>query len=535
MKYLLVLQHIGYMRHFGELVERLAKEKEGHEIHIAVDHLPKNEADVDEITRNTLLRARGLAAKYPGVTLDSSITRCRKKDRWYETVYLLRKYRDYVRYFDRRYPLDSKLAERSRDWVPRWMTIVSKFLPLRNDFFRARFDSFLYWLERGIPENSKLRAFLKEKEFDAILVSPLVHPPGSFQTDYLKSGRSLGIPTCVCVASWDNLSNKGLFRIEPDMVTVWNEFQKEEAVTMQGVPERKVVVTGAQTFDEWFDWKPSKDRSEFCQTVGLDPARPIILYCCSSGFIAPNEPEFIFRWIAALRMELPSELRDVGILVRPHPKAVAVWKRQDPSALAAANVSIWPLSDGGASDALGKSQYFDSLFHCSAIVGLNTTAFVEAAILNKPVLTILDDKYGGTQEGTIHFHMLTNEDKGALLFVAKDFKQHADQVAGILRDPEAAALRCQKFVQHFIRPRGMSKPAHYYMIRALLDLPTVLQEPLTPSVWAKRLLTIPNKLHVTLLRAANKKIPGTKEYVKPGFFDWRRSLRVMLFSSSAET
>ena len=57
-------------------------------------------------------------------------------------------------------------------------------------------------------------------------------------------------------------------------------------------PER-VVVTGAQCYDEWFDWTPTP-RAEFCARVGLDPERPYVLYTGFSGSRSgPSEVDFV--------------------------------------------------------------------------------------------------------------------------------------------------------------------------------------------------------------------------------------------------
>ena len=89
-----------------------------------------------------------------------------------------------------------------------------------------------------------------------MLVTPLVDP-GSHECDYMKTAKKLGIRTGVCVASWDNLSLKGLMRYVPDRVFVWNAIQRQEAVELHGIPEDRVVLTGAQKFDEWFERRPS--------------------------------------------------------------------------------------------------------------------------------------------------------------------------------------------------------------------------------------------------------------------------------------
>ena len=72
---------------------------------------------------------------------------------------------------------------------------------------------------------------------DAVLVSDVVkHASG--QVEYLKSARRLGIPAATCVASWDNLTNKGLLKYVPERVFVWNEIQRREAVELHGMPGR---------------------------------------------------------------------------------------------------------------------------------------------------------------------------------------------------------------------------------------------------------------------------------------------------------
>ena len=70
---------------------------------------------------------------------------------------------------------------------------------------------------------------------------------------------------------------------------------------MHGIPADRVVLTGAQRFDDWFDRTPSTSPEEFARKVGLSPDAPYVLYLCSSPFIAPDEVAFVRRWAAAIR------------------------------------------------------------------------------------------------------------------------------------------------------------------------------------------------------------------------------------------
>ena len=117
--------------------------------------------------------------------------------------------------------------------------------------------------------------------------------------------RPRAFRSVAAIASWDNLTNKGHMRVVPDLVTVWNEHQKQEAVEYHGVPADRVAVTGAQLFDRWFGRAPSQSREAFCQMVGLPDTRPFVLFTGSSVFIARSEVEvpFVRRWIEGLRAQ----------------------------------------------------------------------------------------------------------------------------------------------------------------------------------------------------------------------------------------
>src|SRR4029078_2584886 len=122
--------------------------------------------------------------------------------------------------------------------------------------------------ERAIPVCQPIVDFLHEQAPDVLLVSPLVNT-ASDQVDWIKAARACAIRTGVCIASWDNLTNKGLLRIEPDMVLVWNEAQRREAQEYHYVARDRVAATGAQLFDKWFDKRPTHDREAFCRATGL--------------------------------------------------------------------------------------------------------------------------------------------------------------------------------------------------------------------------------------------------------------------------
>jgi hypothetical protein len=200
--------------------------------------------------------------------------------------------------------------------------------------------------------------------------------------------------------------------------------------------------------------RPSATRDEFCRSLGLDPAAPLVLYMCSSEFVAPREVDFVRRWIAALRQSADPPVRTAGIVVRPHPAHLKQWNDVDLSG--SPNVALW----SGKENMNADQGLYDSLYHAAACVGLNTSAMIEAGILGKPVLTLVTDEFAGGQAQTLHFHYL-RASNGGLLTEASTLGEHERQLAGVLGGVLAGAdgsAQARRFVQHFVRPRGLDSP-----------------------------------------------------------------------------
>ena len=285
-----------------------------------------------------------------------------------------------------------------------------------------------------------------------------------------KAARARGVRSGLCVHSWDNLSNKGLIRMPPDRVYVWNEVQKQEAVEMHGLQPERVVVTGAPAYDLWFARTPSTTREAFCAKVGLPADRPFIVYLCSSGFIAPHEAEFIHRWVQALREARDGAtecVRNASILVRPHPQNLQAWHKFDLAQFE--NVAIWPAGGSNPIDEDSRNDFHDSLYHSVLAVGVNTSAQIEAGIVGRPVFTIETDEHADTQAGTLHFQYLL-EAGGGLVHTARSFEEHIAQLAQafVTRPEETAKL--QSFIEAFVRPHGLDVPATPLLVEGIEEL-----------------------------------------------------------------
>ncbi len=436
MRILFLGRHFTYFRNFESVLRELAAR--GHQLHLAVEQ--------DESLGGTKL-VQALVDEFPNVT--AGLLPDRPEDDWTWTATRLRLGLDYLRYqhpaFDRAY----KLRERSRGRTPGAFVTLGDAVHAAGGWARRGAETLLRRLERAIPDTPSIRAFVEAQKPDLMLLTPLIDL-GSSQIEYLRAARALGIPTALCVWSWDHLSSKALIRECPDRVLVWNETQKREAIELHRVPAERVVVTGAQCFDHWFDRTASRTREQLCGQLGLDAGRPFVLWVCSALIhgSAPEAP-FVVEWIRRLRASGDPALRDVGILVRPHPSRTAEWESIDTRGL---NVVVW---GGNPVDESARADYFDSIFHSAAVVGLNTSAFIEAGIVGRPVLTIVVPEFEENQHGTVHFDYLVNAG-GGLVTVADGFDAHLAQLAAALASPHAGV---KPFVRHFVRPLGLDRAA----------------------------------------------------------------------------
>jgi hypothetical protein len=437
MKILFFARHYSYLRLFEAAITELARR--GHQLHLS--------ADREEAMGGRRMVER-LAEQYPGITLGT--TPGRAPDAWSEFARRLRLGIDYLRYLDPRYASTPHLMRRARDRAPRSIVTLAERTGRSTALARL-----LRLLERGIPINPELKDYIRAQSPDVVIITPLVEL-GSPQMDHLAAAKALGVKTVLAVASWDHLSSKALVRNVPDLIVVWNEIQKQEAIEMHHVAAERVVVTGAHCYDQWFGRRPSRSRESFCSRVGLRSDRPYVVYLCSSLFRnTASEPAFVERWVEAIRTSSDPRLKDIGILIRPHPARPEEWKQIDLSGFK--NIAFWgehPV------DEEAKNDYFDSMYYSVAVVGLNTSAFLEAAVVDKPVHTVLDPQISkDNQEGTIHFHYLLNVN-GGLLHVARTLDEHVPLLAESLAvDDNAGDEKARRFVEGFIRPFGAGEPA----------------------------------------------------------------------------
>jgi hypothetical protein len=449
MKILFVLEHSGV----GPLVPalRLLHER-GHSIQLASRRVK---------TGHSHQELQALADECPRITYGQLPSA--RGSGWTRLTRQLRFGVDYLRYLEPRYRDATKLRARAEQRAPRLVSLLGRVAALGGPAGVIALRRSLQLVERSLVPPRQVERFLVEQDPDLVLVTPLVDL-GSRQADWLRAAKRLGLRTGYPVFSWDNLTNKGLVRDFPDLVLVWNDLQAREAEELHRIPADRIRVTGAPVCDPWFESTVSRSREDFCREVGLRADRPIVLYLCSSEFVAPNEVGFVPGWIDRLRA-LGEPFEEAGFMVRPYPDTSQHWLDAD---FEGPQIRVWPRFGESPHDEATRRNFYDSIYHSAAVVGINTTAQIESAIVGRPVHTVLAEEFRDTQEGTLHFHYLQADDFG-LLFVGRDFAEHAEQLADSLHG-RADDGRNERFLRRFVRPFGLDRPARELVAEAIDEL-----------------------------------------------------------------
>ena len=444
MRVLFAVTHVGFLRNFESTLALLAER--GHRVHIVSDR-----RQVADVIDGTPILDR-LRARYPEAFTEEAIP-FQKRSPWYLFSTFVRGALDYWRYLASEFDAAPALRARGRANAPRVMVWLSDLPGLRRPAGIRMLRRLLTWVERAIPPRRDVQRLFDRERWDLVFLTPLLYF-GSQQVDYVRAARQRAIPSLLGVGSWDHLTTKGLIHERPDRVVVWNGHQQREAAEFHGIDPEHVIVTGAQAYDHWFALAPATTRGEFCARVGLPPDRPYLLYLCSSPFIAPQEVPFVRAWIDAVRGSGSETLRTAGIMVRPHPQNATQWADVDLSAYA--DVVIWPRAGANPINLSARYEYYDSMHHSHAVVGINTSALIESGIVGRLVYSVRASEFAGTQEGTLHFQHLK---RGGLLRMADSLPAHTAQLERSFASVERDREEIRRFIRQFVRPAGLDRAA----------------------------------------------------------------------------
>ena len=138
--------------------------------------------------------------------------------------------------------------------------------------------------------------------------------------------------------------------------------------------------------------------------------------------------------------------KEILLVVRPHPANAKIFE-----GFSMDGVYIVPRLTTLPSTASALQLSYDTMYHSCALVGINTSAMIEALIVGKPVIAFLAPRYSRTQSDTQHFQQLLAADALERVRTPLEF---VEVLKRILDGSDVRREKRRQFVERFIRPRG---------------------------------------------------------------------------------
>jgi len=226
------------------------------------------------------------------------------------------------------------------------------------------------------------------KKIRPALVFNASHVHSRNATQAVEAAQWLGIPTATFIFSWDNLTSQGRIMLPYEYYLVWNEDLKKQLLEMyEWIKPENVFVTGTPQFDYHFQEKYYLNKEEYCEEIGADAKRPIVLYATGMANHMPGEPEIV-EGIADILAEFP-EGEKPQLVLRVYAKDLTgrfdKLRRRRPDIIFAD-----PLWEPAWLTPKYEDSYtlINALRHCSLGINVASTMSLELCMFDKPVINV---------------------------------------------------------------------------------------------------------------------------------------------------
>lgn len=231
----------------------------------------------------------------------------------------------------------------------------------------------------------------------------LVFAPNMFSAEdcrILRAARKRSIPTLTMAKSWDVPTTRGFTRVKADAILVFNEINKREIVEIGDYAPEKVHVVGFPQFDAYTHKEIYISRSAFCEQMGLDNNKKIILFAVPGDFKNPYSDEIMQALDKAV--EDGKFVVPVQFIARFHPKYPSAGERlkglkhfilNRPGTYFSKNLEQaidapstttfeWTYTDADI------AHLANSIYHSAMVINTESTMTLDAAAINRPVVLI---------------------------------------------------------------------------------------------------------------------------------------------------
>lgn len=225
-----------------------------------------------------------------------------------------------------------------------------------------------------------------------LLTLTLIQEP-SADLPAVVAAHSMGIPVGTLIQSWDNLSSKPtVLPSWVDAYWTWSPFMSAELRRFYPrISVEHITTVGSPHFDFHRLSDMIEPREQFMARWQLDPAKPYVLIGTSTNHVQPDAPQVTIELVRLIRQQHP----DLQILLRWHPKETSDrWQpfvdelRDHGVRLQDTRPDIHMDSGGFVPPRDFHRDQVNTIYHSAVVVQMTSTLTVDAAILDRPVISI---------------------------------------------------------------------------------------------------------------------------------------------------
>ncbi len=247
-----------------------------------------------------------------------------------------------------------------------------------------KIKSFVRWLDFATINKSKSSFYFDKYQPDLIFATDVFHSADIY---FLAEAKKRDVMSVGMVRSWDNITNKGLFRVKPDKLIVHNNIVREEAVKYEDMDLENIFVSGLPQFDIYLE-DIIIPRDIFFKRIGLNPSRKIIL-------VAPHGRRFHktdWELLEILKNKLDNNFQ---FIVRFPPNDTVEFNEFVPDKRffierpgKEFGVNKFNEREVQKTDAVTLAN---NLFYSDVVVNYGSTISMDAVVFDKPVIIVAFD------------------------------------------------------------------------------------------------------------------------------------------------
>lgn len=303
------------------------------------------------------------------------------------------------------------------------------------------------WFDGFVDIDPDVAMLLDRYKPDVVLAPDIVFPMDRI---FLRAAKRKGYYVIGLTRSWDNLTSKGVIQILPDKLILHTTRMKRQAVTLVGMKEKDIFVSGPPDYDKYF--KPlSITKDDFCKQLGIPAGRRLILFSPFYDEYTGSAVIMMNGLIQAIKNgRIPP---DVQIVVRYRPATSEIPNGQIETSdhltitkpcsqfFKVKNKALAPTKDWEFS-AADVDLLVHSIAFCACVISTFSTITIDAAAADRPMIGVRFDadpdcpaRHSVLKIAHAHDHYQELEDAGGV-YLAHSMDELINGINLYLEHPE---------------------------------------------------------------------------------------------------